>query len=124
MAECRCLADDAIRAEVGEYTELGAARVLRSAVGQVDDLALTGSVDRCVRLVDEAGQALRQPVIAPGLLRLRPHALLYNSPAAVIGDNETVEVDLKTVLHRRAVDFGHQPARGREHCAIKTDAIA
>ena len=62
-------------------------------------------------------------MIAPRLLAFAIHALLHDGPAAVIGDNESVQVKIEAVLHRRAVDLCHQPARLRERRAIKSDAV-
>ena len=76
---------------VAEKFELLAARRLGAPVGQIDDVALRMSLDRGVRRVDEAFQALRQPVIAPRLFALAVHALLHHEPAPVIGDDEAVQ---------------------------------
>jgi hypothetical protein len=83
-------------------------------IGQIDDLALTGSVDCAVRLVDEALQAFGVPVVASGLAFVAIHALLNDSPLAVIGDEEAMEIEFEAVLDGGAVDLGHQPTGTRE----------
>ena len=55
--EPRQLACDPVRPEPGEHLELSPARGFRPMVGEVDDLALSRSLDRRVRLFDEALQA-------------------------------------------------------------------
>ena len=100
------------------------ARRVGAAVGQVDDRRPARPVDRRVRRVDEAGQALRQPVIAPRLPALAVHALLHHDPVAVVGDDEAVQVELEPVLHRGAVDLGDEPARRRQRGAVEADALA
>ena len=98
--------------ERGDRAGRGAS--LRPAVGEVDDLALPRPFDRGMRLVDEARQPFRQPVIAARLPALAVHALLDDDPAAVVGDDEAVQIELEAVLHRGAVDLGDQPARSRQ----------
>ena len=87
-------------------------------------IALLRPVDRAVRLVDEAREAFRQPMIAPRLPGIAVHALLDHDPLAVVGDDEAVQVEIEAVLHRRAVDLGDQPARGRELLAVDADPFA
>ena len=115
---------DAVRAEIGEHVDLLVARRRRARVGEVDDHALSRPVDGGVRRVDETGQALRQPVIAPRLLGVAVHALLHDDPMAVVGDDEAVQVEIEPVLHRRAIDFGDQPAGLGQRIAIEADAAA
>ena len=67
-------------------------------------------------------QPFRQPMIATRLLALPVHALLHHRPVAVIGDDETVQIEIETVLHGGAVDLGHEPARLRELAAVEADA--
>ena len=78
--ERRELARDAVGPERRRELELAAARGFGAAVGQVDDLALPGPVDRRMRLVDEARQPLRKPVIAARLPAVAVHALLHDRP--------------------------------------------
>jgi hypothetical protein len=80
--------------------------------------------DRGVRRIDEARQAFGQPVVAPRLPAIAVHALLHHHPAAVVGDDEAVQVEIEAVLHGGAVDFGDQSARGRERTAVEADAVA
>jgi hypothetical protein len=62
-------------------------------------------------------------VIAPGLAVVAIHALLDHDPASVVSDDEAVEVQVKAVLDRRAVDLGDQPARPGERCNVEADPI-
>jgi hypothetical protein len=64
------------------------------------------------------------PVIAPRLLARAVHALLHYDPMAIVGDHKTVQIKVKTVLHRGAVDLGNEPARPGEPRAIEADALA
>ena len=52
-------------------------------------------------------------MIAASLPQRAVHALLHHHPMAVVGDDETVQVELKTILHRGAVDLGDQTAGRR-----------
>ena len=82
------------------------------------------ALDRRMRLVDEALQALRQPVIAARLAQLLVHALLHDDPAAVVGDDEAVQIELEAVLHGGAVDLGDQPAGLGQRRAVEADPVA
>ena len=115
---------DAVRSEFAENVELSPPRGLRTPIGQVDDHALLDAVDRGVRFVDEAPQTFGEPVIAPGLAAIAVHALLDHDPVSVIGDDEAMEIEIKPILDRRAVDLGDQPARLGERHAVKTDPVA
>jgi hypothetical protein len=95
-------------------------RLFCAVVGQVDDLALPWTFDRGMRLVDETLQSLGEPVVPAGLLELTVHALLYNNPVAVVGDDEAMQIQLKPVLHSGTVDLRNQAAGCGERCPIKT----
>ena len=107
-----------------EQIELRAARGFGAVVGEVDDHALRRPVDRAVRLVDEALQALREPVIAPRLPGIAVHALLHHGPLAVVGHDEAVQVKIEAVLHGGAVHLGDEPARACERRAVDAGALA
>jgi hypothetical protein len=49
--------------------------------------------DAAVRLADEIGQRLAQPVIAPRIPRCRVHALLDHRPLTVRREHERVVVE-------------------------------
>src|SRR5580692_1868379 len=54
--------------------------------------------------------------------RLTPiavHALLDDDPMPVIGDDETVQIEVEPVLHRGAVDLGDETACGCQSRAVK-----
>src|ERR1700719_3219964 len=115
----RQLASDAVRAQCTEELELHAPGRFRAVVGQVYDLAVPWPFYRGVRLVDKALQPFRKPVIAAGLLELAVHPLLYDNPVAVVGDDETMQIELGAVLHRGTIDLGYQAAGRGERGPIK-----
>lgn len=117
-------ADDPVRPEIAQKIELAAARSLGPAVGEVDDLALSNSVDRRMWRFDEARQIFGKPMIAARLTALAVHALLHHDPAPVVGDDETVKIEVKAVLHRGAVDCGDEPTRLGQRHAVEADAFA
>jgi hypothetical protein len=112
--------DDAVRPQVCQQVDLPQPRNLSPLVRQVDDFALCRSVDRAVRLVDKALRGFRMPVISARLLLVAVHALLHDSPFAVVGYEESV---IETVTHSGAVDLRHQSACAGEPDAIETDAF-
>ena len=63
-------------------------------------------------------------MIAARLPRVAVHALLHDHPAAVVGDDEAVQVELEAVLHRGAVDLGDEPARRGQRRAVEADPLA
>ncbi len=77
-----------------------------------------------MRVVEIARQPFRQPVIAPRLPALAVHALLHDDPPSVVGDDETVQIEVEAVLHRGVVNFCDQTARPRERPAIEADTVA
>jgi hypothetical protein len=77
-----------------------------------------------MRRVDEACQALREPVIAPRLPAVAVHALLDDHPPGIVRDDETVQVEIEAVLNGGTVDLGDEAARFCQCAAIETDAIA
>ncbi len=46
------------------------------------------------------------PVVPPRLTRVPVHALLDDSPFAVVGDEEAMQIKIESVLDGRAVDLG------------------
>src|ERR1700681_4627356 len=93
-------------------------------VGQVDDLALGRSVDGAVWFVDKTLQAFGMPMVAARLPLVAIHALLNNRPFAFVGYEEAMQVKVKAVLYRGAVDFGHEAACPRQRQPVNTDAFA
>src|SRR6185437_8456329 len=91
---------------------------------EVDDLALVEPVDRLVRRLDEALQAFRQPVIAARRAARIVHALLDDCPAAIVGDDETMQVEVEAVLDGGAVDLGDEAAHAGERQAVEPDPLA
>src|SRR5665811_1271995 len=60
----RVFARNLVRPERGEKIKMGSARCFGATVGEIDDLALSFSVDGRMRIIDEARQSFRKPVIA------------------------------------------------------------
>ena len=75
-------ARQAVGTERIQKLELGPTGGVGATIRQVDDLALMDSVDRLVRLLDEALQALGQPMIAARRAARIVHALLDDGPIA------------------------------------------
>jgi hypothetical protein len=115
---------DPIRSELAEDIELPPAGRLCASISEVHNYTLLDAVDRGMRLIDEALQTFRKPVIAPGLAPITVHALLDNDPVTVIRNEEAMKIQIKPVLDRRAVHLGDEPARSREGRAVEPDAIA
>ncbi len=63
-------------------------------------------------------------MIAAGLPLVAVHALLHHRPFGVGGDEESVQVEVKAVLDRGAVNLRNEATRTREHCAVEADAVA
>ena len=120
----REFARNLVRSEREEKIKLGEARRFSATVREIDDLALSFSVDCGMRIIDEALQSVRKPVIAPRLLACAIHALLNDSPVAVVSDNEAVELEVETILYSSAVNFRHQAARLRKSGSVDTDTVA
>jgi hypothetical protein len=74
--------------------------------------------------VDEALEALRQPVIPPGLPPLAVHALLHHDPAPVIRNDEGMQIEVESVLDGSAVDLCDQTAHPGERPSIQADTLA
>ena len=114
---------DLVRSQDGQQSELRLARRFGPPVGKIDDFSLPGSLDCRMRIIDEAGQSLRKPVIAPRLLAFAAHALLDDGPLSIVGDNKAVQVKIEAILHCRAVDLRNQAACLGKSCSIDTDSV-
>src|SRR5436853_4666030 len=121
--ESRRILRDAIGSQHQQF-QLGRARPAGTPIRQIDDLALSRTVDGAVRLLNETGERSRMPVVAPGLALGAIHALLHNSPVAVIGHEEAVQIELKPVLDGRAIHLGHKPAGACEPGRIKASTVS
>jgi hypothetical protein len=113
-----------VRPEREEKIKLGAARRFGTPIGEIDDFALPHLVDCGMRIVDEALQSFRKPVVAPRLLACAIHALLSGGPIAVVSNDEPVQVEIETILHSRAVNFRYQAARLRKCVSVNADTVA
>ena len=120
----RKFAGDRVGTDRGQHLDLIAPRGAGAPVGQVDDIALIEPFDRRMRLLDEARQSLRQPMVAPRLLLIAVHPLLHHDPSPLVGDDEAVQVKIEAILNGGAVDLGDEPARLRQRRAVKPDPVA
>ena len=116
--------NDTIRPEAGQQFQLGAARGFGPLVREVHDFALCKTIDRTMRIFDEAFEVFGMPMVAASLLVDAVHALLHDRPLAVVGHEESVQIEIETVLNSGAVDLGDKPARARQQGTVKTDAFA
>jgi len=62
-------------------------------------------------------------MIAARRLGYLVHALLDNHPMAVVGHDEAVQIEVKTILKGGAVDLRHQSADVGERRSIESDAL-
>ena len=58
-------------------------------------------------------------MIAACLASIPVHALLHHDPFRIIGDNETMQVKIESILHGGTIYLGHQAARLGQLRAIK-----
>ena len=79
--------------------------------------------DGRVRIGGEVADRRRVPVIAPRQPARLVHPLLHDRPLAVGGDDERVQVDLKSVVDRVVVDARGQPAGAHQRVAVEARAI-
>ena len=66
--------------------------------------------DGDMRLVDETLQSFGQPVIAASCAAQVVHSLLDDGPVTIIGDDEPVQIEVKTILDRGAIHLRDQSA--------------
>src|SRR5262245_3065308 len=121
--EPRQLPNYRIRPQRAQQFELRLTRACRASIRQIDDFALGGTVDGAVRLRDETCDGARVPVIAPRLPLSAIHTLLYDGPPTLAGHKEPVQIELKAVLHRGAIDLGNEPAGLDQGLRIDAEAI-
>lgn len=101
----------------------GEQRLLRpggAAIDQVQNLALRLTENRRVGVGDKIPDACGVPVVAAGGAILRVHPLLHNGPLAVSGDDEGMQVKLKTVGHGIVVHAGGKAAGSRKRVSIES----
>ena len=118
------LAEDFIRAEVGEQIKLPLARGFGAVIREIDDHALIRAFDGRMRLVHEALQTFREPMIATGLAPTAIHALLNDDPASIVRHDEAVQVKIEAILDGGAIDLGDEAARGGKRRAVEPDTVA
>ena len=110
--------------QVCQQVELPQPRNLSPLVRQVDDFTLCRSVDRAVRLVDEALQGFRMPMVAGRLLLVAVHALVHDRPLPVVGHEEPVKIKVEAILDGGTVDLCDQTAGADQLGAIEADGFA
>src|SRR4029078_13135475 len=98
-------------------------RALGLLVNQVHDRALILADNRAVRRVDKVANADRMPVIAASHAVVIFQALLTDRPFAIRRDNETVEIDLKSVRDRIIVDPSGESADAHQSFAVKAAPV-
>jgi hypothetical protein len=52
------------------------------------------------------------------------HALLHDHPAAIVGDDEAVQVEIKPVLDGCTVNLGDKAARLSKPCPVDPDPFS
>jgi hypothetical protein len=106
-----------------QNVELTAAGRFGAAIGEIDNLTLSHTLNGRMGILDKTFQAFRKPVVAASLLAVAIHPLLDDNPLAIVGHNETVQIKIKAILHSGAVDFGDEPARICERRPIKAPTL-
>src|ERR1700731_2011238 len=114
---------DPVRPQGVQNAKLTAVRGSSTAIGEIDDLSLPDSIDSGVGLFDKTFQAFGEPVIPASLLAVAIHSLLDYDPLAIIGHDESVQIEIKAILHGGAVDLGDEPARIRERRPVKSHPL-
>ena len=122
--EPRQLRCNAVRPQILEQSELRRPGALGALIGEIEDGPLPAALYGAVRIIDEACQPFRKPVIAARLTAAVVHALLHDGPLPVIGDDEAVQIEVEAVLHRGAVDLGDQAADAGQFAPVDADAVA
>src|SRR5207247_7355904 len=107
--------------QIGQQVQLRVTRLRCATIGQVDDFALQRTVYRAVRLIYKIGNGRRVPVIAARLTLVTINALLHDGPFAVGRHEETVQIEVESILHRGAVDLRDETARPCEVFAVDSD---
>jgi hypothetical protein len=115
---------NAIGADRPQQFDLPIARTRGPPIGEVNDDALSFALDGGVRGVDEALKALGRPVVAASLTSLTIHPLLHDHPPSIVGDDEPVDVKIKPILKRGAIDLGDEPARSSKVAAFDAHPLA
>src|SRR6476659_5934594 len=113
------LANDAVGSERRKKFDLTISRWSGLPVSEIYDFALLPAFDGRMRLIHKTLKSLRKPMVASSLLALRAHSLLNNGPAAIVGDDKGMKIELEAVLHRGAIDLGYQPTCFCEFGAVE-----
>src|ERR1700730_4520641 len=102
-----------VRAAVHQLESCGAV-ALRTHVGQVDDRSDVASFDSRMRGLEKSRQRIGLPMIAARFGAIFVHSLLNYAPMPIGRREESMQIELKSVLHGGAVDFGDQSTRSHE----------
>src|ERR1700730_15440266 len=119
----RQFARDPVRPQGVQNAKLTAARGFSTAIGEIDDLSLRDSVNGGVGLFDKTFQAFGKPVIPASLLAVAIHSLLDYDPLAIIGHDESVQIEFEAILQGGAIDLGDEPACVRERRPVKSHPL-
>src|ERR1700730_3854280 len=119
----RQFARDPVRPHGVQNAKLTTARGSSTAIGEIDDLTKPDSIDGGVRLLDKTFQAFGKSVIPASLLAVAIHSLLDYDPLAIIGHDESVQIEIKAILHGGAIDLGDEPACVRERRPVKAHTL-
>src|SRR5258708_4572343 len=76
-----------------------------------------------MRRFEKADETLGLPMIATGLTEFVIHSLLNNAPVTVFGGDEGMQVQVKAVLDRGAVNFRHESAGPHQRGGINAGHI-
>src|ERR1700730_15141154 len=119
----RQFARDPVLPQGVQNAKLTAARGFSTAIGEIDDLSLPDSIDGGAGLFDKTFQAFGEPVIPASLLAVAIHSLLDYDPLAIIGHDESVQIEIKAILYGGAVYLGDEPARLCERRPVKAHPL-
>ena len=119
----RQFARDPVWTQGLQNAKLTAARCFSTLIGEIDDLTLPDSIDGGVGLLDKTFQAFRKPVIPASLLAVAIHPLLDDNPLAIIGHDESMQIEIKAILNGGAVHLGDEPARICERRPVKANPL-
>src|SRR6478672_7573119 len=89
------LANDAIGSKRRKKFDLTISRWSGLRVSEIYDFALLPAFDGRMRLIHKTLKSLRKPMVASSLLALRVHSLLNNGPAAIVGDDKGMKIELE-----------------------------
>src|SRR3984893_14348638 len=121
--QSRQFARNAVWTHGVQHYKLTAARAPSTVIGEIDDLTLPDSIDGGVGLLDKTFQAFGKPVVPASLFAVAIRSLLDYDPLAIIGHDESVQIEIKAILHGGATDLDAEPACVRERRTVKAHTL-